>query len=251
MALKSLVYDNNPFEISYEILYPTNKKDLIILHGWGSNKNLMKQAFGNYFLDFRHIYIDLPGFGASSQPNIALRTQDYANIIEIFLNKLKASKHLLIGHSFGGKIGVLLLPQELILLSSAGIVLEKSLKVKSKIFLTKMLNQFAPFLSQKFRTLLRSKDVQNMPETMYKTFKNVVDEDFSTLFANFPNKTHIFWGKEDITTPLICGETIASLVQTSYFHILKGDHFFFLNQGEEIFKLYSKNSTLKEINANI
>ncbi|CAM2864494.1 alpha/beta fold hydrolase [Helicobacter burdigaliensis] len=250
MALKSLIYENNPFEISYEILHPTNTKDLIILHGWGSNKNLMKQAFGNYFLDFRHIYIDLPGFGASSLPNIALTTQDYANIIEIFLNKLKAHKDLLMGHSFGGKVSILLAPQELILLSSAGIVPKKSFKVKSKILLTKILNKTFPFISQKFRTLLRSKDVQNMPEMMYQTFKNVVNEDFSPLFANFPHKAHIFWGKEDTTTPLFCGETIATLIKDSNFYALRGDHFFFLQQGEEIAKLYSQKSILKDNYAN-
>ena len=66
MATKNLIVDNKIFDISYEIVNPTAKKDIVFLHGWGSNKDIMKNVFSPYLKDFRHIYIDLPGFNLPS-----------------------------------------------------------------------------------------------------------------------------------------------------------------------------------------
>ena len=63
---------------------------------------------------------------------------------------------------------------------------------------------------------------------MYETLKNVVDEDFSSKFADFGGKAFIFWGEEDKATPLKSGERVSRLIKNSEFHALKGDHFFFL-----------------------
>ena len=145
MALKSIRYAHNSFDISYEIINPEAKIDLIILHGWGSNKQLMKQAFSSYMKEFRHIYIDLPGFG-NSKTAIALTTTDYAQLIELFIVKINASKDIIVGHSFGGKVSTLLEPKILVLLSSAGIYVPKPLSVKLKIALFKTLKLFRSFL---------------------------------------------------------------------------------------------------------
>ncbi len=58
MAVKSINYKGREFEISYEIINPKKEKDILFLHGWGSNKEIMKSAFGREFEEFRHIYID-------------------------------------------------------------------------------------------------------------------------------------------------------------------------------------------------
>ena len=73
MAVKHLKYDGNDFIISYKMLNPKEEKDLIILHGWGSNKEIMEQAFLNSFKEYRHIYIDLPGFGGSTNDTMVLK----------------------------------------------------------------------------------------------------------------------------------------------------------------------------------
>ncbi|MDZ7820116.1 MAG: alpha/beta hydrolase [Aliarcobacter sp.] len=70
----------------------------------------MKNVFSSYLKDFRHIYIDLPGFGKSSN-NYVLTTQDYAKIVDEFLKLLDSSKDIIAGHSYGGKVAVLLNPK--------------------------------------------------------------------------------------------------------------------------------------------
>lgn len=240
MAQKRLDYKGQSFSLSYEILESENPSAqmLVILHGWGASKSLMKQAFGTLFRDFRHCYVDMPGFGNSPTPPFALHTYDYAEILRIFLKQLAVKPCVILGHSFGGKVAVLLEPKELILLSSAGIKVPKSFKVRCKIAFAKFLNQFMPTFSGIFKSFLRSKDVENMDEVMYQTFKNVVDEDFSSVFAEFKNPCYIFWGEKDIATPLKSGEKIHALIANSKFFVLEGDHFFFLKGSKEIERIY-------------
>ena len=224
MAVKEVKYGGKIYRISYETVNPAHKDVALFLHGWGANKEIMKKAFGAYFKDFRHVYVDMPGFGASSMHG-ALATKDYAKIIKSFLDELGASPKIIFGHSFGGKVATLLNPEYLALLSSAGIVAKKPLWVRFKIALFKFLKLFGLGFLYKF---FATKDVKGMSKTMYETLKNVVDEDFSSKFADFGGKAFIFWGEEDKATPLKSGERVSRLIKNSEFHALKGDHFFFL-----------------------
>ena len=224
MAVKEIKYGGKIYRISYETANPADKDVALFLHGWGANKEIMKKAFGMYFKDFRHVYVDMPGFGASSMHG-ALATKDYAKIMKSFLDELGASPKIIFGHSFGGKVATLLNPEYLALLSSAGIVAKKPLWVRFKIALFKFLKMFGLGFLYKF---FATKDVKGMSKTMYETLKNVVDEDFSSKFADFGGKAFIFWGEEDKATPLKSGERVSRLIKNSEFHALKGDHFFFL-----------------------
>ena len=224
MAVKEVKYGGKVYRISYETVNPAHKDVALFLHGWGANKEIMKKAFGAYFKDFRHVYVDMPGFGASSMHG-ALATKDYAKIMKSFLDELGANPKIIFGHSFGGKVATLLNPEYLALLSSAGIVAKKPLWVRFKIALFKFLKLFGLGFLYKF---FATKDVKGMSKTMYETLKNVVDEDFSSKFADFGGKAFIFWGEEDKATPLKSGERMSRLIKNSEFHALKGDHFFFL-----------------------
>ncbi len=230
MAVRKIEVDSMSFDISYDIVNKDKNVDCVILHGWGSNKELMKSAFSKYMPHFRHIYIDLPGFGGSSN-DYSLTTKQYFTIINKLLESLKVRKDIVIGHSFGGKVALLLDPKMLVLLSSAGILVKKPLKVRMKITLFKALK---PFGGEKFYKLFATKDVEGMSKNMYETLKNVVDEDFSSLFSSYGGKALIFWGKEDRATPLSSGRKIASLIKESEFVEMEGDHYFFLRNSSEI-----------------
>ena len=230
MAVKSIQFDGHTFDIGYEILNPEAKTDLIVLHGWGSNKSLMKQAFCLYMKDFRHIYIDMPGFGTSTCEK-ALYTKDYAKIIELFITSINASKDIIAGHSFGGKVALLLEPKLLVLLSSAGIYVAKPIKVRAKIALYKLLKVFG---LSRFREFFVADDAKRLTPHMYDTFKNVVDEDFGTIFSAFKGKALLCWGKEDTATPLSSALKIEKLINDSKLVVYSGDHYFFLNHAEDI-----------------
>ncbi len=233
MALREVSYHNKNFAISYNIINPQAQKSILILHGWGSNKEIMQQAFAKEFSKLKQIYIDMPGFGQSPNESSILTTQDYANIIKLFLASIKQEPLIIAGHSFGGKVATLLKPHILVLLSSAGIIVPKPFKIRAKIALFKLLK---PFGIAKFRKLFVADDAKSMNQVMYETFKNVVDEDFTNYFQGFPNKALLFWGIEDTATPLWTGEKIHNLIQKSQFYPLKGDHYFFLQNSNFIAK---------------
>lgn len=230
MAVKSIQYNQSTIDISYEIVNPDAKVDIIILHGWGSNKNLMKQTFSAHMKGFRHIYVDLPGFG-NSTCCCAMNTQDVARIVELFMIHINASKDIIVGHSFGGKVALELDPKVLVLISSAGIYLPKSLKVQAKIALFKTLKIFG---LSKFRSLFVAEDAKALNEYMYQTFKNVVNEDFSDEFAKYDGKALLCWGNKDTATPLSAGEKIHELIADSTLNVYEGDHYFFMKNGAAI-----------------
>ncbi|TWO24012.1 alpha/beta fold hydrolase [Campylobacter insulaenigrae] len=233
---KTRVYSNGYFyNLSYEIINQKCDKTILILHGWGANKELMKQAFQEYLKDYKQIYLDLPGFGNSSI-DVAMDSYAYTKVVEDFINTIEVKVDFLMGHSFGGKIATLMCKDNiykgLILLSSAGIVLPKSFKVKFKISLFKILKHF-PY-SEIIRKFFISKDAQGMNEIMYETFKKVVNENIESEFQNLKSPILIFWGDEDKATPLKSGAIIHSLAKKGKFYSLKGDHFFFLQHAEFI-----------------
>jgi len=231
VALKTLQYLQHTYSVSYEIVNPDAKHTIVFLHGWGSNKELMKQAFGKTLDTFRHVYIDLPGFGNSTAP-MALDSEDYANIMELFLAQINANdKEVIVGHSFGGKVAALLQPQLLVLLSSAGIVWPKPLKVRLKIVLFKL---FKSVGLSKLRSRFVAEDAKTLNKLMYETFKQVVNEDFSETFRRFDGRALLCWGRDDTATPLRSAEKIASLIANNRLVVLEGDHYFFLKQADAV-----------------
>jgi len=243
VALREIKIENKKFKIAYDIVNPSKQKNIIFLHGWGSNKEIMK-CFKNQFKDLRHVYIDMPGFGKSGNDYI-LTTEDYAKIIDKFLNDLNISKDIITGHSFGGKVATLLNPDLLVLLASAGIVMPKPLSVKLKIKTYKLLKSLG---FGKFRKYFVSQDAKDMSENMYETFKNVVDEDFSNVFANYNGKVLIFGGKEDTAVPPAAAEKQAELLKSKNIMLNGGHYFFFDSKDAEKNRKIIENEILKALN---
>lgn len=236
MAQKIVNYKNFDFEINYEISNPNQTSSIVILHGWGSNKEIMKQAFLGSLNEFKLIFVDMPGFGKSPNDNTSLTTLDYANIMKIFLDGENVI--CAIGHSFGGKVATLLECKNLVLLSTSGILEPKPWKIRAKIALFKILK---PFGGAKIRKYFASSDANQMNQFMYETFKNVVNEDFEPFFKASKSHTLAIWGKSDTATSVKSGEKISQIISDCKFFPLEGDHYFFLKQKNVVCDIISKN----------
>ena len=230
MASREIYYEEKRFTISYEIVNPSKQEAIVILHGWGSNKEIMKKAFGTTLKKLKHIYIDMPGFGKSSN-DMVLETRDYAIIIQRFLNQIHTKAYIIMGHSFGGKVATLMDSPNLVLLSSSGILVPKPIKVKFKIAMSKTLKALG---LKGFTNIFRSSDVKGMNHNMYQTFKHIVDEKFEDNFKNSHSQAILFWGKYDTATPLWTATKIEELLPHSKLYTLDGDHFFFLKYSKFI-----------------
>lgn len=192
----------------------------------------MKHAFSSHLKQFRHIYIDMPGFG-NSTCNMALNTEDYATILESFLSMIEADKTVIVGHSFGGKVATLLQPDVLVLVASAGILVPKPFKVRAKIALFKLLKFIRLSALRRFFV---APDAQGLTPVMYETFKNVVNEDFTEKFRAFKGLALLCFGRQDTATPLWTAYKMAEVMDNARVVEFDGDHYFFLEQSASVAK---------------
>ena len=82
-------------------------KDVVLLHGWGQNIEMMDPIGKGLSKDFHITIIDLPGFGKSSEPPYGYTVYDYYEVLCEFLDKLKIKNPILVGHSFGGRLSII------------------------------------------------------------------------------------------------------------------------------------------------
>ena len=81
-------------------------EDVVLLHGWGQNIEMMK-PLGDHLCDhYRVTIIDLPGFGLSKEPVYAYTIFDYTETVHELLKELKITNPIMMGHSFGGRIAI-------------------------------------------------------------------------------------------------------------------------------------------------
>lgn len=185
---------------------PGGPQPLVILHGWG--RSLNEWLFlGDHadLLETHSLYIlDLPGFGNSSTPTQLLTVYDYADLVEEFCDRFKLVSPDILGHSFGGRLGIILAAQKhlainkLILVDTGGIE-KKSFAVLAKIWAYKI-------FIKPFRRLLGpfgSSDYQSLSsDIMRRVFISTVNTDLSHLATQISDPTLIVWGKKDTTVPL-------------------------------------------------
>ncbi len=231
MALREISCKGRNFRISYEILNPRNSSTIVFLHGWGSSKEAMMNPFSKSLRGYRHVYIDMPGFGRSPNESF-MTTEDYADSVSCFLDSLGIVPDIVAGHSFGGKVATLLEPRCLVLIASSGIPVPKPFSVRFKIVLFKVLKRIG---TGSLRRIFVADDAKGMNEGMYETFKHVVNEDFSDIFMRCRSKkTLLFWGREDSATPLWTAKRIEELIEGSVLSVYDGDHYFYAKHAPAI-----------------
>ena len=80
--------------------------DIVLLHGWGQNIEMMRPIGDNFQNRFRITILDFPGSGESEEPKEAWTIDDYELMLEEFLKKVNVKKPIVIGHSFGGRVAI-------------------------------------------------------------------------------------------------------------------------------------------------
>ena len=210
---------------------------ILILHGW----NLSATKFLPLELEFKNrgyktYCIDLPGFGNADKPKNPLYLSDYVKFVTGFLNKQKINKIIIIGHSFGGRLGIKLTAENpkivstLILTGAPGLNPVPRGKILLFLYIArvgKLLFTLPIFsiLRDNARKLLyrlaRAGDFYNTDEKMRETFKNIVKEDLTLSMKKIISPTLLIWGEDDKIVPIRIAQKMTKIIKNSKLVVIK------------------------------
>ncbi len=187
------------------IQYGSEKgKDIVLLHGWGQNIEMMK-PLGDQLSDYHITILDFPGFGESSALTSSLTIYDYVEILEELLQSLNIHKPIIMGHSFGGRVAILYAarnPVSKLVLFSSPCVRDNYKSTKEQILksLKKLpgMNKIGEFAKK----YIGSTDYRNATPIMRETLVNVVNEDLSSYAKKIECPTLLIWGTLDTEAPI-------------------------------------------------
>jgi len=211
---------------------------LVILHGWRGSKKSFESLLEILDERIKPLVFDLPGFGEKPLTK-PYDLESYVKFVEetIDQNLKSEEKFYLLGHSFGGALGVLYAlkhPEKLkaLILLNPALIREKGLKTRLILILTKFLKPFEKILPNFLKNFLKklfyrfivgSYDYLLVDENLKQTFKNI-QKDLSSEVKNLKVKTYLIWGKNDKITPLKHGLKLKSLIPEAELIILDGEH---------------------------
>lgn len=189
-------------------------KVVILLHGWGANKESLGVIAGRLKQSFRVICPDLPGAGASDEPERSWDVSDYSAFLRAFLQKLDVTPFAALGHSNGGRILIRsasdwFSPEKLILLDSAGIKRKHGPIYYAKVYgykAGKKVLKLPPFkntgLYEKLVAKAGSADYRNSSPVMKATMSRLLSEDLTGRLSAIRAETLLIWGERDTATPI-------------------------------------------------
>ncbi|MBO5414125.1 MAG: alpha/beta hydrolase [Bacilli bacterium] len=200
------MYKVNNVNINYINYGSKEGKDIVFLHGWGQNIQMMKMLADPLSKENNIVIVDLPGFGESTEPTYDWMVDDYVEAIKSLLESLKIKKPILVGHSFGGKISLLYSSkyevEKLVVLGSPYKKEIEKLSLKTKMLKAAkkvpVLNKLEGFAKKH----IGSTDYRNASEIMRKILVNTVNYDISSNLSKIKCPTLIIWGTNDEAVPI-------------------------------------------------
>lgn len=225
---------------------------VLMLHGWGAHLGLMWPLVERLAPLGYRIYIpDLPGFGQSEPPPTGWSVHDYVAFVIAFMNYHALDTVYLIGHSFGGRLGLVMgaeHPERIMKMALAG-----SAGVRSKLSLNSQIRQSAyKFARSSLNTLGLSRaanrlsawyvdrygspDYKAAQGVMRETFVKVVNQDLLPYAARVKASTLLLWGDQDDDTPLWQGQLLEKTIPDAGLVVFEGvGHYSYLDRlGETV-----------------
>lgn len=213
--------------VDYEFVNNKSETTILFLHGWGGNKFSFVKTINIFKNKFNILSLTIP----TTSPTTNVWTLfDYLELVENLLSLHSIKNLIIICHSFGFRISLLLNKKVAIkkIVVTGGAGIKKKFNLFEKIALK---NNKVLLKNEKFKHLFKfiaSKDYVNLSSTNKETFKNIVNLNLSFL-SKFNCPMLLFWGlKDNAIKPWIAKQlkkqNNATLILT------KSDHFAYINQ---------------------
>ncbi len=191
----------NNIAINYIQYGNKSGKNIVLLHGWGQNTEMMDPVGKRLQEDFYITNIDLPGFGKSEEPPYGYTIYDYYEVVDALLKKLKIETPIIIGHSFGGRIAIIYSAKKtvdkLVLLSTPFKRSEKKKTIKVKILKIMKNIPIVNQLEDYMKTKIGSNDYKSATPIMRKVLVNTVNEDLTEYLKQIKASTILIGGTLD------------------------------------------------------
>ena len=205
--------------------------DIVLLHGWGQNIEMMVPLGDKFKDNYRITIIDLPGFGLSEEPKEVFSVFDYTEVVHELLVSLDINNPIIMGHSFGGRIAIIYASKyevcKLVLFGSPCVRHEyKSLKQSfyKGIKKIKILNPLVNFM----KNHIGSVDYRNATPMMRDILVKTVNQDLSDYARHIKCPTLLIWGEDDEAVPVSEAKELESLLSDGALIVLPGTHYCYL-----------------------
>ena len=125
----------------YDVTGPETGAPVVLMHGWGCDHTTVRSIAAILESGMRVYNLDLPGHGQSDEPPTAWGVDEYTRMVEKFCSLNGIAAPVLIGHSFGGRIGLLMASRNpvkrMVLVDAAGIKPRRNLPIILRCILSR------------------------------------------------------------------------------------------------------------------
>ena len=215
--------------INYDFFNHKKEKTILFLHGWGGNKFSFAKTISLLKNQFNILSVTMP----TTEPTTSIWNMfDYTTLIENILSLHSINNVIIICHSFGFRVAMLLNKKvnikKIIATGGAGLKKENIFRKITQNY-NKIILKHTCFMN--FYKKIASEDYLTLSKTNKETFKNIVN--LNLKFATqFKCPILLFWGKNDTATPLWMAQKI-SLKNHGKLIVVNGNHFAYLEKHEK------------------
>lgn len=217
--------DVHGHRLHYDESGPTTGAPIVLLHGWGCNHTTVA-SIRKLLEGKMHVYsFDLPGFGKTPEPADVWGIEEYTRFTEQALEALGIENPILLGHSFGGRISILLSSRnkvnKIVLVDAAGVKPTHSLKWYFKVYSYKLAKRMYPLIFgqkkarvriEKARARRGSSDYNDATPMMRAILSKCVNEDLCHVMPHIQVPALLIWGENDTATPLADAKKMEKLI---------------------------------------
>lgn len=211
-------------ECEYEIsINLSSGRTVLFLHGWGGNIN----SFSAAYRAVTELGYNAVNFAFPTTVPTEWGVYEYAAHVHEFLRIHNIVSPIVVGHSFGGRVGIILAAQGL----CGGLVLVDSAGMKPRPSILKKLRVARyHYRLRRGKPLdgMGSKDYNSLDESMRPVFVRIVNTHLERLLDSVRCPSLIVWGRRDKDTPPYMAKRIHKGIKGSKLVYLDGDHFCYL-----------------------
>ena len=209
--------------------------NLLFLHGWGGDERSLESIARLFYGRYSCYLLCLPGFGEFPLEK-SYDISDYLRDIDAFIEERNLRNIVLIGHSFGGKLAIMMkkIHPEYKVISIAPSIQANPFSVK--VFIKIRAYKFLKRLSLPIPRFLRgSKDYQNSSAALRETFMKVHHAYMSDADLSALKEIYLIGFSDDKAVSVRTLRKIAKKNPSFLWMEMPGDHFSFQKHSLEIY----------------